>query len=97
MAPPPPKYEVIYMLPGGEIVTRWKEKSPQPQSLYFYRPKRARYVCRWYPMFKVWRVYDLRLFDTYQKGRYQAVRIPGYINFDDKDAAVMWMGLNSNA
>lgn len=90
----PTVYEIIYMLPGGEVVIRKKDEPPQPRSLYFYRPKTAVFVCRYYPMFKIWRVFDLRQFEVYLKNGYQTVRVPGHIHFTDRNAAVMWMGLN---
>lgn len=83
------------MLTGGETVTRYRDNSLPPQSLFFYKPKRAVFFTRWYPKLQVWRVYDLRLFMVVQAGKHQKVRVPPpTILFDDKDAAVMWMGLN---
>jgi hypothetical protein len=88
-------YEIIYMLEGGQPVHRHRDNAPPPQSLYFYKPVRSVFFTRWFPMTKKWRVYDLRLFKVIQAGKHQKVIVPApTVLFDDRDAAIMWMGLN---
>ena len=90
------KYEIVYMLPGGSTVIRWRDNSPPPHSLYFYRPVKSVFFTRYYPMFKVWRIYDLRQFKVIvSNGKPHRVVVPKpSITFTDRDAAIMWMGLN---
>lgn len=103
MAPSTQQYEIVYMLRDGTTVSRWREKSPPAQALYFYRPVKSVFFTRHYPMFKVWRIYDLREFrvvPTNGSGgrQYQVVVVPPpSALLTDRDAAVMWMGLNLNA
>jgi hypothetical protein len=95
----PLRYEIIFMLRDGTTVSRWRDGSPPPQSLFFYKPVHSVFFTRWYPVFKVWRVYDLRQFKVLVGGKdHNRVIVPRHSTaLSDRDAAIMWMGLMLNA
>ena len=55
-------YEITYVLPEGERVTKTRVGAPDPLWIWQHRPKGALLAVRFMPSTGLWRVWDLRTF-----------------------------------
>lgn len=81
-------YENIYVLRDASLRTRSTLTAQPPSKLYYARPTDARFVARYFPSKKAWRVYDLHKFWPTSHGLYIRTPKPMVVT-PDRDAAIM--------
>lgn len=83
-------YRNIFILTDATYVVKVTKNAVRPEQLYIRRPKETRFIARYFPSQKAWRVYDARTFSRgpFAFGR-QTYRPGAFFMAPEESTAIM--------